>query len=61
MILALRCSGVPRHSEGRRTERRDIIGDVTIIHAPSSNKNAGQTRDPDMHQIATGATCRIDI
>ena len=30
------------------------IVDATIIHAPSSTKNADQTRDPEMHQTAKG-------
>ncbi len=28
--------------------------DATIIHAPSSTKNAGQSRDPEMHQTKKG-------
>jgi transposase, IS5 family len=30
------------------------IVDATIIHAPSSTKNATQTRDPEMHQTKKG-------
>lgn len=30
------------------------IVDATIIHAPSSTKNADQARDPEMHQTAKG-------
>jgi len=30
------------------------IVDATIIHAPSSTKNAGQARDPEMHQTKKG-------
>nr|MBI3613474.1 IS5 family transposase [Nitrospirota bacterium] len=30
------------------------IVDATIIHAPSSTKNAAQARDPEMHQTAKG-------
>ena len=30
------------------------IVDATIIHAPSSTKNATQTRDPEMHQTRKG-------
>ncbi|MGH7262110.1 MAG: IS5 family transposase [Nitrospiraceae bacterium] len=32
------------------------IVDATIIHAPSSTKNATQTRDPEMHQTRKGNT-----
>lgn len=28
--------------------------DATIIHAPSSTKNADKTRDPEMHQTRNG-------
>lgn len=30
------------------------IVDATIVHAPSSTKNAEQARDPEMHQTAKG-------
>src|SRR5208283_5607779 len=31
-----------------------MIVDATIIHAPSSTKNADQQRDPEMHQTKKG-------
>ena len=33
---------------------RGTIVDATIIHAPSSTKNAAQARDPEMHQTKKG-------
>jgi len=33
---------------------KGTIVDATIIHAPSSTKNASGTRDPDMHQTRKG-------
>ncbi len=30
------------------------IVDATIIHAPSSTKNATKTRDPEMHYVRKG-------
>jgi len=33
---------------------RGTIVDATIIHAPSSTKNATGTRDPEMHQVRKG-------
>jgi transposase, IS5 family len=57
-----------RHDLGRRlfeqvhdhlqarglTVARGTIVDATIISAPSSTKNAAQSRDPDMHQTRKG-------
>jgi IS5 family transposase len=34
--------------------RQGTIVDATIIHAPSSTKNADKSRDPDMHQTRKG-------
>ena len=34
--------------------RQGTMVDATIIHAPSSTKNASGTRDPDMHQTRKG-------
>ena len=34
--------------------RAGTIVDATIIHAPSSTKNAGKVRDPEMHQTRKG-------
>lgn len=34
--------------------RAGTIVDATIIHAPSSTKNADQARDPEMHQTRKG-------
>ncbi|MGA9343406.1 MAG: IS5 family transposase [Rhodanobacteraceae bacterium] len=34
--------------------RQGTIVDATIIHAPSSTKNAAKARDPDMHQTKKG-------
>lgn len=34
--------------------RNGTIVDATIIHAPSSTKNADKARDPDMHQTRKG-------
>ena len=34
--------------------REGTIVDATIIHAPSSTKNRGKTRDPEMHQAKKG-------
>ena len=34
--------------------RQGTIVDATIIHAPSSTKNKGKARDPDMHQTRKG-------
>ena len=34
--------------------RAGTIGDATIIAAPSSTKNEGKTRDPEMHQTKKG-------
>jgi len=34
--------------------RAGTIVDVTIIHAPSSTKNADKARDPEMHQTRKG-------
>ena len=34
----------------RMTLKTGTIVDATIIAAPSSNKNAGKNRDPEMHQ-----------
>jgi IS5 family transposase len=34
--------------------RQGTIVDATIIHAPSSTKNAAKTRDPEMHQTRKG-------
>lgn len=43
------------HLEARGvTISRGTIVDATIIHAPSSTKNATGTRDPDMHQTRKG-------
>ena len=40
-------------AQGLRISRGTIV-DATIINAPSSTKNAGKTRDPDMHQTRKG-------
>ena len=46
---------VHTHLEARGvTISRGTIVDATIIHAPSSTKNASGTRDPDMHQTRKG-------
>ena len=37
--------------------RGGSIVDATIIAAPSSTKNAGGTRDPEMHQTKKGNQC----
>lgn len=43
------------HLEARGvTISNGTIVDATIIHAPSSTKNASGTRDPDMHQTRKG-------
>ena len=34
--------------------RQGTIVDATIIHAPSSTKNADRARDPEMHQTEKG-------
>jgi IS5 family transposase len=34
--------------------RQGTIVDATIIHAPSSTKNATKSRDPEMHQTRKG-------
>src|SRR5271168_2147488 len=46
---------VHRHLEanGLKVSTGTIV-DATIIHAPSSTKNADQTRDPEMHQTRKG-------
>ncbi len=46
---------VHRHLEanGLKLSTGTIV-DATIIHAPSSTKNADQARDPDMHQTRKG-------
>src|SRR6516165_10784668 len=46
---------VHRHLEanGLKVSTGTIV-DATIIHAPSSTKNADQARDPDMHQTRKG-------
>ena len=46
---------VHRHLEanGLKLSAGTIV-DATIIHAPSSTKNADQARDPDMHQTRKG-------
>ena len=46
---------VHRHleSNGLKVSTGTIV-DATIIHAPSSTKNADKTRDPDMHQTKKG-------
>jgi len=46
---------VHRHLEanGLKVSTGAIV-DATIIHAPSSTKNAGQARDPDMRQTRKG-------
>ena len=46
---------VHRHlaAKGLKVSRGTIV-DATIINAPSSTKNAGQARDPDMHQTKKG-------
>jgi len=46
---------VHRHLEAKGLKvARGTIVDATIISAPSSTKNAEQTRDPDMHQTRKG-------
>ena len=46
---------VNAHLRGRGlTVSTGTIVDATIIHAPSSTKNAAQARDPEMHQTAKG-------
>ncbi|MDR6858593.1 IS5 family transposase [Variovorax guangxiensis] len=35
--------------------------DATIIAAPSSTKNEGSTRDPEMHQTKNGNTCHVGM
>jgi IS5 family transposase len=40
-------------AKGLRLSSGTIV-DATIIHAPSSTKNAAQARDPDMHQTKKG-------
>ena len=42
------------HYLADRGIRIGTIVDVTIIHAPSSTKNATSTRDPEMHQTRKG-------
>ena len=46
---------VHRHldAKGMRVSTGTIV-DATIINAPSSTKNAGKARDPDMHQTKKG-------
>src|SRR6516162_2272011 len=46
---------VQRHlvAKGLKVGTGTIV-DATIIHAPSSTKNAGQACDPEMHQIKKG-------
>jgi IS5 family transposase len=39
--------------------RAGTIVDATIIAAPSSTKNEGKTRDPDMHQTKKGNQWRV--
>ena len=34
--------------------KRGTIADATILHAPSSTKNASGTRDPEMRQTRKG-------
>lgn len=41
-------------TEKRLLLQAGTIVDATIIHAPSSTKNATQTRDPEMHQTRKG-------
>lgn len=43
----------PLRVRGLRVSTGTIV-DATIIHAPSSTKNAEQARDPEMHQTAKG-------
>jgi IS5 family transposase len=46
---------VHRHLEAKGLKvSTGTIVDATIIHAPSSTKNADQARDPDMHQTRKG-------
>ena len=46
---------VNRHLESRGIRiATGTIVDATIIHAPSSTKNAGGERDPEMHQTKKG-------
>ena len=35
------------------------IVDAKIIEAPTSTKNAEQTRDPEMHQVKKGNECHF--
>jgi IS5 family transposase len=42
------------HYLADRGIRIGTIVDATIIHAPSSTKNATSTRDPEMHQTRKG-------
>ena len=46
---------VLRHleSKGLKVSTGTIV-DATVIHAPSSTKNAGKARDPEMHQTKKG-------
>lgn len=43
-----------RLTEQRRRLQAGTIVDATIIHAPSSTKNAAQARDPEMRQTRNG-------
>jgi IS5 family transposase len=46
---------VHEHLEARGVKvANGAIVDATIIHAPSSTKNAAKQRDPDMHQMRKG-------
>jgi IS5 family transposase len=47
--------GVHRHLavQGMKVSTGTIV-DATIINAPSSTKNASQSRDPEMHQVKKG-------
>ena len=39
--------------------RQGTIVDATLIHAPSSTKNKGGKRDPEMHQTKKGNQYRV--
>ena len=48
--LGRHCSEVHEHLEQHGLKRSaGTIVDASIIHAPSSTKNAAQARDPEMH------------
>jgi len=48
-------AGVHEHLEARGLKvATGTIVDATIINAPSSTKNASQSRDPEMHQVKKG-------